>query len=136
MDNLVLSTIMGRASVRRFEDRPVPREPVSLLLCLDLRKLELLIAHQSRSNQADDLSMLILGIQDVAYAGQNMVLAAESLGLGSVFLGAARARPWSTYCSGTNTATWIGLRSRTASTSWTRASCAKATTASCRPRSR
>lgn len=133
MDNLVLSTIMGRASVRRFEDRPVPRElverivaagrqapftgqmysvvafdkdehrqelakhfgrlaaaaPVLLLLCLDLRKLELFIAHQGRSNQADDLSMLILGIQDVAYAGQNMVLAAESLGLGSVFLGAA-----------------------------------------------
>lgn len=67
----------------------VQRAPVFALLCVDLRRLEKFIAARGRSNRADDLSMLFLGIQDVAYMGQNMVLAAEAMGLGSCFLGAA-----------------------------------------------
>jgi hypothetical protein len=34
-----------------------------------------------------NISMLLFGIQDAAYAAENMVIAAESLGLGSCFLG-------------------------------------------------
>jgi len=37
---------------------------------------------------ANDLSVLILGIQDATLMAENMVIAAESLGLGSCFLGA------------------------------------------------
>ncbi len=65
--------------------------PLFMLVCVDFYKLEEFIRSKGRVNQADDLSMLFLGIQDAAYFGQNMVLAAESMGLGSVFLGAA---PW------------------------------------------
>ena len=67
----------------------VTRGPVFMLFCLDFRKLEKFIASKGRVNTADDLMMMFLGIQDVAYFGQNMVLAAESLGLGTVFLGSA-----------------------------------------------
>ncbi|NLW17970.1 MAG: hypothetical protein GX033_10120, partial [Firmicutes bacterium] len=67
----------------------VKRGPVFMLYCLDFRKLEKFIAAKGRVNAASDLMMLFLGIQDVAYFAQNMVLAAESLGLGTVFLGAA-----------------------------------------------
>lgn len=67
----------------------VKRGPVFMLFCLDFRKLEKFIASKGRINTASDLMMMFLGIQDVAYFGQNMVLAAESLGLGTVFLGAA-----------------------------------------------
>lgn len=67
----------------------VQRGPVFMLFCLDFRKLEKFIASKGRVNTASDLMMMFLGIQDVAYFGQNMVLAAESLGLGTVFLGAA-----------------------------------------------
>lgn len=67
----------------------VMRGPVFMLFCLDFRKLEKFIASKGRVNTASDSMMLFLGIQDVAYFGQNMVLAAESLGLGTVFLGAA-----------------------------------------------
>ncbi len=63
--------------------------PVFALLCIDFRKLEKFIEARGRENHTDDLSMLFLGIQDVAYMGQNMVLAAEAYGLGSCFLGAA-----------------------------------------------
>jgi len=35
----------------------------------------------------NDLTMLLFGLQDAAYAAQNMVIAAESLGLGSCYLG-------------------------------------------------
>jgi len=126
-------TIMERASVRKYEDRPVPRDviervaqagqqapftgqmysfvvttdktrreklaevfgrlvlraPVFMLICIDFRKLEKFIAYKGRRNRAGDLGMLFLGIQDAAYAGQNIVLAAEAEGLGSCFLGAA-----------------------------------------------
>ena len=37
----------------------------------------------------NDLSLLLFGIQDAALMAENMVIAAESLGLGSCFLGAA-----------------------------------------------
>ena len=40
----------------------------------------------------DDMGMVFLGIQDAAYAGQNIVLAAEEEGLGTCFLGAAPFR--------------------------------------------
>ncbi len=69
---------------------PLPtRAPIFMLYCLDYRKLEKFIASKGRENKANDLMMLFLGIQDVAYFAQNMVLAAESLGLGAVMLGAA-----------------------------------------------
>lgn len=69
---------------------PLPaRGPVFMLYCVDYRKLEKFIASKGRENKANDLMMLFLGVQDVAYFAQNMVLAAESLGLGAVMLGAA-----------------------------------------------
>jgi hypothetical protein len=39
-----------------------------------------------------DLSLLVFGFQDASYVAQNLVIAAESLGLGSCFLGAAPYR--------------------------------------------
>ncbi len=69
---------------------PLPRRaPVFALVCVDFCRLERFIAARGRVNRADDLTMLLLGVQDAAYAAQNMVLAAEARGLGSCFLGAA-----------------------------------------------
>lgn len=67
----------------------VAAAPVFMLICVDFRKLEKFIAYRGHTNLADDLGLLFLGIQDAAYAGQNIVLAAEEEGLGSCFLGAA-----------------------------------------------
>ncbi len=67
----------------------VLQAPVFMLICVDFRKLEKFIAYRGRQNQATDIGLLFLGIQDASYAGQNIVLAAEEAGLGSCFLGAA-----------------------------------------------
>lgn len=78
-----------REQVAKLLGPLVTKGPVFMLFCLDFRKLEKFIAQKGRQNTASDAMMMFLGIQDVAYFGQNMVLAAESLGLGAVFLGSA-----------------------------------------------
>jgi len=47
------------------------------------------MAARGWQRQMSDIETLLLGIQDVAYMAENMVIAAESLGLGSCYLGAA-----------------------------------------------
>lgn len=63
--------------------------PVFVLFCMDFRKLEKFIAYKGRQNKANDTQMLFLGIQDVSYAAMNFVMAAEAMGLGTCFFGAA-----------------------------------------------
>jgi nitroreductase len=71
---------------------PLPRMGnVFMLICVDFARLERFIAAKGRTNSFDDLWMMIFGIQDAAYLGQNIVTAAESYDIGSVFLGMA---PW------------------------------------------
>jgi len=61
--------------------------PLSFIICVDLHKLEMIMKKRNWTIATNDLSMLFMGIQDAAYAAQNMVMAAESLGLGSCFIG-------------------------------------------------
>lgn len=61
--------------------------PLLFTFCVDMHKLELIMARRGWKTMSNDLSLLFFGIQDAAYAAQNMVIAAESLGMGSCFLG-------------------------------------------------
>jgi nitroreductase len=63
--------------------------PLWFTICVDAYKLERFMALRGWKMVTNDLHMLIFGIQDAAYMAQNMVVAGESLGLGSCFLGAA-----------------------------------------------
>ena len=63
--------------------------PLLFMVCVDAHKLELIMAQRGWRMVSNDLSLLVLGIQDAALVAENMVIAAESLGLGSCFLGAA-----------------------------------------------
>ena len=63
--------------------------PLLFTICVDAHKLELIMAQRGWRMVSNDLSLLVLGIQDAALVAENMVIAAESLGLGSCFLGAA-----------------------------------------------
>jgi nitroreductase len=65
------------------------KAPVFMLFCADFRRLETFIAAKGRQNQMEEIALLIFGVQDVAYMAQNVVTAAESLGLGTCFLGGA-----------------------------------------------
>jgi nitroreductase len=63
--------------------------PLLFTVCLDVHKLELIMARRNWQFVTNDMDVLILGIQDAALMAENMVIAAESFGLGSCFLGAA-----------------------------------------------
>ena len=66
--------------------------PLWFTICVDMHRMELIMAKRGWALIANDLSMLLFGIQDAALMAENMVIAAESLGMGSCFLGMAPYR--------------------------------------------
>lgn len=63
--------------------------PLWFTICVDLYRLERFMKIRGWEVKTNDLSLLFFGIQDAAYMAENMVVAGESLGLFSCFLGAA-----------------------------------------------
>jgi FMN reductase (NADPH) len=63
------------------------RAPLLFTICVDSHRLELVMQRRNWKMVTNDLSLLFFGIQDAALLAENMVMAAESLGLGSCFLG-------------------------------------------------
>jgi nitroreductase len=61
--------------------------PLWFTICVDLYKLERFMKLRGWEVVSNDLSMLFFGLQDAALMAENMVIAGESLGLGSCFLG-------------------------------------------------
>jgi nitroreductase len=61
--------------------------PLWFTICVDMHRMELIMAKRGWAVVSNDLSMLLFGIQDAALMAENMVIAAESLGMGSCFLG-------------------------------------------------
>jgi FMN reductase (NADPH) len=61
--------------------------PLWFTICVDLYKLERFMTLRGWKIVSNDLSMLFFGLQDAALMAENMVIAGESLGLGSCFLG-------------------------------------------------
>lgn len=65
------------------------KAPLLFTVCVDVHKLECIMAKRKWKIVTNDLSILLFGIQDASLMAENMVIAAESLGLGSCFLGNA-----------------------------------------------
>jgi FMN reductase (NADPH) len=63
--------------------------PLWFTICVDAYKLQRFMKIRGWDVVSNDLSILFFGIQDAAYMAENMVVAAESLGLGSCFIGNA-----------------------------------------------
>ena len=60
--------------------------PLLFTICVDLHRMELIMCKRGWQTVTNDLSMLFFGIQDASLLAENMVNAAESLGMGSCFL--------------------------------------------------
>lgn len=73
----------------RDRERHAYEAPLKFIICVDAHRAELVAARRGWHIVMNDLFLLVLGMQDAALMAQNMVMAAESLGLGSCFLGAA-----------------------------------------------
>lgn len=68
--------------------------PVLLIWVADLSRLKGIAAAKGQAAEGlDYLEMGVVGIVDAALAAQNAVIAAESLGLGTVYIGAMRNDP-------------------------------------------
>jgi FMN reductase (NADPH) len=76
----------------RNRERHPFKAPLLFTICVDLHKMERIMAKRNWQMATYDLSILLFGIQDAALMAENMVIAAESLGLGSCFLGGAAFR--------------------------------------------
>jgi len=63
--------------------------PLEFVVCVDSHKLERIMAKRNWKLISNDLMILMFGMQDATLMAENMVMAAESLGLGSCFIGAA-----------------------------------------------
>lgn len=62
--------------------------PLQFIVCIDIHKLERIMARRNWSIGTCDLSLLIFGTQDAMLAAQNLVTAGDALGLASCFIGA------------------------------------------------
>jgi nitroreductase len=72
----------------------IAQAPLFLLFLADLSRLERIAeARGLRAEAHDYLESLLVAVIDAALAAQNAVVAAESLGLGSVYIGAIRNKP-------------------------------------------
>jgi len=65
------------------------KAPLLFTVLIDSHRFERIMARRNWQMVQNDLSLLLFGIQDAALMAENMVIAAESLGLGSCFLGGA-----------------------------------------------
>ncbi len=83
-----------RLSVLAGNQEHIRRCPLLLLWVADLARLDRIAASRDiEPHGTRYLEMLLVGVIDAALAAQNAVLAAESIGLGTVYLGAMRNEP-------------------------------------------
>lgn len=72
----------------------IRQAPLQLVWLADLARLERIAGQLGRPSAAlDYLEMFLVGVVDAALAAQNAVVAAQSMGLGTVYIGAMRNRP-------------------------------------------
>lgn len=76
------------------QQRYIRQAPVFLCWLADLHRLEEVTTYrQVKAEGLPFLEMLLVGVIDAALAAQNLVVAAESFGLGTVYIGALRNQP-------------------------------------------
>jgi nitroreductase len=63
--------------------------PLNFIICADVHRIGLIAKKRGWDLRMNDVTLLLFAIQDAACMAQNMVIAAESLGMGSCFIGAA-----------------------------------------------
>ena len=69
-----------------------PTAPLHLVFFIDFARLEKIMEHRGHEYGYDDMMAIWLGMQDVSLMIENLTIAAESLGLGSVLYGIAPIR--------------------------------------------
>ncbi|NHJ40910.1 MAG: hypothetical protein FK731_12845 [Asgard group archaeon] len=66
-----------------------PTTKLLMIFCIDFNRMEKIVKQRDYTYDFDDSYLLWLGIQDAALVSENVTLAADAVGLGSVLLGGA-----------------------------------------------
>ncbi|MHA2097780.1 MAG: nitroreductase family protein [Candidatus Kariarchaeaceae archaeon] len=74
--------------IKKYKTGAYPTTKLLMVFLVDFRKLEKIIDHKKYEYNFDDTMSLWLAIQDASLVAENLILAAEAYGLGSVLLGA------------------------------------------------
>ena len=78
----------NKEKMRRFKGIGLyPSTKLFMIFLIDYNRMEKIIKARGYENISDDSMNLWLGAQDVTLVAENVILAAEALGLGSVLLG-------------------------------------------------
>ncbi len=75
--------------LKRGPARTPFKAPLLFTICFDMHKLEKIMLKRNWLTGSCDLSLLLFGLQDAVLMSENLVIAAESLGMGSCFIGSA-----------------------------------------------
>lgn len=75
------------------KQRCMQEAPVWIMVCVDFQRQYRFFEHLGLRIEFGEVSKLLSGVVDACLAAENMVIAAESLGIGSVFIGSVWAAP-------------------------------------------
>ncbi len=73
--------------IKKYKTGAYPTTKLLMVFLVDFRKLEQIIKYKKYEYNYDDTMSLWLAIQDASLVAENLILAAEAYGLGSVLLG-------------------------------------------------
>jgi len=96
--NQIIDTLMNRKSIRKClllkknSEKADYQAPLLFTICFDMHKLEKIMRKRNWPTGSCDLLLLTFGWQDAVLMSENLVIAAESLGMGSCFIGSAPFR--------------------------------------------
>lgn len=85
----IVGATVGHEPTRRFMEEAL----VWIMICTDFARQIKFLEMQGLKNEFSEVSKFMLGIIDAALAAENMVIAAEALGLGSCFVGSIWTAP-------------------------------------------
>ena len=80
---------LGSVIIQRNSETNAFNAPIQFIILCDLYRMEKVMEARGWKRESSDIHSLLFGMQDAAYMAQNMVNAAESLGMGSCYIGAA-----------------------------------------------
>ncbi len=80
---------MGSVIIQRNSESNAFNAPIQFVILCDIHRMERVMERRGWARRSSNAHSLLFAVQDAAYMAQNMVTAAESLGMGSCFIGAA-----------------------------------------------
>jgi FMN reductase (NADPH) len=83
----------GRLAVLSGDQKQIWQCPTFLVFCADLYRLKRVCEREGTQIQTEYVEAFLTAVVDVALLAQNVALAAESLGLGIVYIGGIRNHP-------------------------------------------